>query len=226
VAGERTEQPRRRGRPPGSSGDELLETARQEFLAHGYAGTTMDALAGRARISKNSLYREYPSKERLFAAVVADWVRRGRDAMRPHLDALVEADDVRSGLQHFARVLQAAVLSPAVLRIRTLISAEAARFPEVAAGYVTDSWEANLRAFGDTLAVLMERGSIGRGDPALAAEQFTWLVLAAPLNRLTLEAGLESYPPARLERIADEAVETFLARFAPSADPVGRPQER
>ena len=206
----------RRGRPPGSTGEQLLDVAREEFLVHGYTGTTMEAVARRARVSKNSLYRDYPSKAELYAAVVTDWVRRGRHAMRPHLDALERAVDTRQGLTQFAHILQDAVLSPAVLQMRSLVAAEASRSPAAASAYVAGSWEANLRAFARTIALLMDRGSISPGDPAVAAEQFTWLAVGAPLNRLTLTAGTGPCPAAELARVADEAVDTFLARFSPT----------
>ena len=121
--------PRLRGRPGGSSGADLLAIARDLLLDRGYAGTTMDAVAAGARISKQTLYRQYPSKDDLYAAVVRDWVDRGRDAMRPHLDALIATDDAGRGLRALAGTLQAGVLSGPVLRMRTLVAAEAQRFP-------------------------------------------------------------------------------------------------
>ncbi|UFU07870.1 TetR/AcrR family transcriptional regulator [Ruania halotolerans] len=207
-------RPRRPGRPPGSAGDELLEIARREFLAQGYAGTTMAAIAGAARISKNSLYREYASKEVLYAAVVSDWVDRGRDAMRPHTEALLAATDFEGELGQLARTIQAAVLSPPVRQMRTLVAAEATRFPEIATDYVTRSWERNIQTLADTFAILAERGTITVEAPHVAAEQFTWLTVAAPLNRMTLDAGSHPYGQDQLDAIADEAVATFLARFA------------
>jgi hypothetical protein len=47
----------------------------------------------------------------------------------------------------------------------------------------------------------------------VAAEQFTWLVLAAPLNRLTLGATAPAQGAPDLDELADEAVTTFLSRF-------------
>src|SRR5580704_17715380 len=119
----------RRGRPRGSEAPELLAIARGMFIANGYRRTTMDAVAAQARISKQSLYRNYPSKDALYSAVVQDWVDRGYDAMRPHATALSEARQAREGLLGLARVLQAGLLSPPVLQMRTLIAAEAQRFP-------------------------------------------------------------------------------------------------
>lgn len=209
--------PRRPGRPSGSAGTELLEIARAEFLSQGYAGTTMDVIAGAARISKNSLYRQYASKDALYAAVVADWVDRGRDAMRPHTDALVEAPDTVAELGRLARTIQAAVLSPTVRQMRTLVAAEATRCPTVAADYVARSWERNIQGLADAFAVLVERGTISTDTPRVAAEQLTWLAVAAPLNRMTLDAGAHPYTQEELDTIADEAVATFVARFVPAA---------
>jgi len=219
----------RRGRPRGSEPAEVLSVARQMFLAHGYAGTTMDAVAAAAHISKQSLYRDYVSKDALYAAVVRDWVDRGYDAMRPHATDLAHTDDARAGLLRMARVLQAGLLSPAVLQMRTLIAAQAPQFPDVAADYVTRSWTRNIHTLAEALLVLADRGLLHLHDPDhvpdpdaepapdpaadLAAEQLTWLVVAAPLNRLTLQAGAHPYPDDQLHALAEQGVTTFLSRY-------------
>jgi AcrR family transcriptional regulator len=207
----------RRGRPGGSSGGDLLAIARQVFLTQGFARATMDDVAARARISKQTLYRQYASKEVLFAEVVRDWVDQGVDAMRPHTRALLEAPDAREGLLRLARILQAGVLSAPVLQMRTLIAAEADRFPEVAADYVARSWDRNQELLAEALSELAAGGRlhIDAATAGVAAEQFTWLVLGAPLNRLTLQRRTPRHREQDLEAIATEAVDTFLSRFGP-----------
>ncbi|WP_309238699.1 TetR/AcrR family transcriptional regulator [Actinoplanes aureus] len=204
---------RRRGRPSGSRGAELLGVARELFLEHGFAATTMDTVAAAARISKASLYAQHPSKDALYAAVVVDWASRGRDAMRPHLDALLAAEDLPAALGRFGRTLQAAVLSPGVLRMRRLVAAEADRHPEVTARYVAESWDRNIAALAAALAELADRGSLRVDDPAVAAQQFTWLLLGAALNDYTLRG--DATPPHDLTATADAATATFLARYGP-----------
>lgn len=208
---------RRRGRPGGLAGAELLSEARGILLRDGYAATTMDAVAAAARISKQTLYRHYASKEALFSAVVADWVDQGREAMRPHLDRLARTEDVRLGLAEFAGVLHAGVLSEPVVRMRSLVIAEAERLPEVAADYRRRSWDRNERLLADVIGHLSARGLLDADDSIAAARQFTWLVLGAPLDRLTLTAGAGRFSPAELSDIASEAVDTFLARYGSSA---------
>jgi TetR/AcrR family transcriptional regulator, mexJK operon transcriptional repressor len=208
---------RRRGRPSGSQGTELLAVARALFLEQGFARTTMDAVAARARISKASLYQAYPSKDALFAAVVRDWAARGRDAMRPHLDLFLGTDDLPAALLTLARTMQAGILSSDVLRMRRLVASESARFPDVAAGYVADSWDRNIANLGAALAELVRRERIRTDDPLTAAQQFTWLAVAAPLNDRTLRGDDTTPPGNHLDAIARAAVDTFLARYAPVA---------
>lgn len=202
---------RPRGRPRGAGDTELLDVARSILLSSGLAGMTMDAVAARARVSKSSLYRDHPSKDALFAAVVSDWVDRGRDAMRPSLDTLVAAVDVDAALLRFAGVLQAAVLSPEVAGMRALVAAEADRFPEVARGYLENSWHRNIASLADAFATLQRRRLLREGDPAVAAEQFTWLVVGGPLNKSSYD--LTPTPKTRLRAIAEDAVATFRARW-------------
>jgi len=206
---------RRRGRPAGLQGAELLTVARQTLFELGLEGTTMSDVAARAGISKASLYREHESKDALFAAVVLDWAARGRDSMRPALDAFLASDDLEHGLTQLARTIQAGVLDEDVLRMRRLVAAEADRFPVVAARYVADSWHRNIAALADALTELDRRGSLEITDPAIAAEQFTWLAVGGPLNQQTLGAGRPSQ--AALDRVALETAATFLRRFRRTA---------
>ena len=48
----------------------VIQAARESFLGKGYSGTSMDTIAETAGVTKQTVYRYYPSKERLFAAVM------------------------------------------------------------------------------------------------------------------------------------------------------------
>lgn len=204
---------RRRGRPPGLTGRELIGVARGVFLEHGYAGTTMDDVAARARISKSSLYRAHASKELLYAAVVRDWAAAGRDAMSPHLETLRSGQDVRSDLVAFCEVLRAGVLDHEVLQMRRLVTTESTRQPDVADEYFTQSWERNIDALADVLRDLHDQGRLTVPHPRLAADQLTWLVLGASLNRRLLT---DNDQRSSSEPTVDYAVDLFLAGYRPS----------
>ncbi|MEU6587209.1 TetR/AcrR family transcriptional regulator [Nocardia sp. NPDC046763] len=202
---------RGRGRPRGSSGAELLSIARNEFVRHGFDRATMDSVAAHSGVSKQTLYRTYRSKDLLFAAVVRDWVDRGYDALRPHALALLNSTDIAEGLCRLATVLQAGILSAGVMQMRTLVAAQAASFPDVARDYVARSWDRNINTLAEVLAELTERGELRLEHPRIAAEQFVWLAIGGPLNRLSL-CG-DRIHDDDLSLVAGEAVATFLGRY-------------
>src|SRR5580700_216083 len=50
---------------------EILDAAFQEFSSKGYAGTSMEAIARRARASKETLYAWFENKETLLSTLFA-----------------------------------------------------------------------------------------------------------------------------------------------------------
>lgn len=205
-----TAELRPRGRPAGLNGDDLLAVAREVFLQRGYRGASMDEVARRARISKASLYREHASKSALYAAVVHHWTLAGRDAMRPALERLRASDDLRRGLVDLAETMRAGILSPPVVAMRRLVTAEAREQPEVAATYLEESWNTSIRRLAEALQALAGSGRLRIEDPAAAAEQFTWLVIGAPLNARMLGGDGSATG-------VDAAVDLFLAGYRANA---------
>ncbi|MFM2305164.1 MAG: hypothetical protein RLZZ135_2577, partial [Cyanobacteriota bacterium] len=53
----------------------ILAGGMQEFLAHGYAGTSMDRVATAAGVSKATVYSHFQDKEGLFVALIEQLVQ-------------------------------------------------------------------------------------------------------------------------------------------------------
>ena len=53
----------------------ILKGAMQEFLAHGYAGASMDGIASSAGVSKATVYSHFQGKEGLFKALIEKMTR-------------------------------------------------------------------------------------------------------------------------------------------------------
>jgi AcrR family transcriptional regulator len=53
-----------------SKREQILQGATRVFLRHGYAGTSMDRVAGEAGVSKQTIYTHFQDKEGLFAALI------------------------------------------------------------------------------------------------------------------------------------------------------------
>ncbi len=60
--------------PDRSIDPRIMESAKKEFLAHGFEKASLKALCEEAGVTTGALYKRYKSKEDLFCSVVADTV--------------------------------------------------------------------------------------------------------------------------------------------------------
>jgi AcrR family transcriptional regulator len=192
----------------------IIRAATEVFLRHGYVGATTDEVAARASVSKQTLYKQFADKQRLFAEVILETTVQLVDGLTTVAGTLRDTDDVRTGLRELAAGFHRGLLDPDVLRLRRLIIAEADRFPAVGRAWFDRGFDRSLVILGESLQQLADRGLLRRlGDPTLAAYQFAGLVMYQPMNQ-AMFAGTDALPSAEtLDRIADAAVETFLGTY-------------
>jgi AcrR family transcriptional regulator len=96
----------------------VLDAALRLFVEHGYRGTSMDAIAAAAGVTKPVLYDCYPSKEALFAALLEREEQRLMNAIASALPQSPAFDDVERLLaEGLGALLAAADASPDSWRI-------------------------------------------------------------------------------------------------------------
>jgi AcrR family transcriptional regulator len=89
-------QPPRRTRAPEATRRAILDAARAEFAAKGYAGGRVDDIAARTATSKRMIYYYFGGKEQLYAAVLEEMYGGMRDAEAAlALDSLPPAEAMR-----------------------------------------------------------------------------------------------------------------------------------
>ncbi len=71
----------------------ILDAARVEFGARGFADSSIASITGRAKVALGTFYTYFDSKEELFAALVRDMSERVRDAVAPSLESAVDTLD-------------------------------------------------------------------------------------------------------------------------------------
>jgi TetR/AcrR family transcriptional regulator, mexJK operon transcriptional repressor len=117
---------RKRGRPTADERrmreGEILTAALRVFLGSGFGNTTIDELAGAARVTKRTLYAYFGDKAGLFAAMVKDL------AASVSLDAATD----RHTLETLAAHIVFRVHSDELVGLHRLVIAESVRFPELA----------------------------------------------------------------------------------------------
>jgi TetR/AcrR family transcriptional repressor of mexJK operon len=191
----------------------ILEAATEVFLRNGYLGTSMDEVAAAASVSKQTIYKHFGDKERLFTELVMRSVDEASDPVHNVVLGLDETGDVESDLRTVARQLLARVVQPELMRLRRLVISEAGRFPELGRTFYERGPGRTIAALADVFEHLASRGVLRLDDPMLAAAHFNWLVMSIPLNRAMFFGDDEIPGPAELERYADAGVQTFLTAF-------------
>lgn len=154
---------------------QILDAALTVFAAQGYSGTTMDAVAAEAGVTKPTLYSYFPSKESLFQAMMLGQ----RDLM---LDVFAHPSPkgMVADLWSFAWTYADTVMRPDMLSLARLIIGEVSRFPEIGRAYQASGPDHLLRGIMRYLEDQREAGRLAFEDAELAAQDLWGLILSAP----------------------------------------------
>jgi TetR/AcrR family transcriptional regulator, mexJK operon transcriptional repressor len=191
----------------------ILDAATTLFLRKGYRGTSMDEIAALAAVSKQTVYKHFADKERLFAEIVMGTVDEAGDRVFQEVRDLADSGDVEADLRDLACRQLALVLQPTVLQLRRLVIGEAARFPELGRTFYERGPGRTIAALAAAFERLAARGVLQADDPHLAAAHFNWLIMSIPLNEAMLLGRDETPPVEELKRYAETGVRVFLAAY-------------
>ncbi len=191
----------------------IVEAATTVFLNNGYLGTSMDEIAALARVSKQTVYKHFADKERLFVEIVTATVNEISDPVYQEVLNLADSGDVEADLRDLARRLLDGVMQPRLLQLRRLVIGEASRFPALGRTFYERGPGRTIAALATAFERLAARGVLRVQDPELAAAHFNWLIMSAPLNQAMLLGSDEPPAPADLKRYAGSGVRVFLAAY-------------
>jgi AcrR family transcriptional regulator len=79
---------------------QILDTAKELFLEHGFLDTTTRMIAKQVGISVSSLYLYYENKEELFYTITEPYYQSFTQGFASLLDHKVEADDMGENIGH------------------------------------------------------------------------------------------------------------------------------
>jgi AcrR family transcriptional regulator len=207
--------------------ERILAVATRAFLADGYAATSIETIAADAGVAKRTLYARWRDKPALFRAVLERLMARWLATPEPATPAAPPADSQHASpdlanpldgalMQTASRVL-AVALQPDALALHRLMIAESGRFPELADMVRQSGATTGMARIADLLAAEMLAGRLAPLDPAVAAEQFLYMVLIGPQRRaLGLAPALDA---AGLAAWTSNAVTLFLNGCRPRPPP-------
>ncbi len=138
---------------------QILAAAEVCFARHGFHQASMQEICTQANLSPGSVYRYFPSKDALIAALIDDHRKQTSSLFA----AAHEQDDVLAALVWMAGEILRDIDREAVGPLHFECTAESVRNPRVAA----QVRQADAEAVGE-LAELLRRGQVaGRIDPTL-----------------------------------------------------------
>ncbi|MCA0996117.1 TetR/AcrR family transcriptional regulator [Alloyangia pacifica] len=172
----------RKGRPKAADDAQrrkhLIDVTTALFLEHGYQGVTMSKIAAAAHVSLNTVYRVFPSKPDLFAALVGEH-------RRSMVDLPGDYDDlpIAEALERIFFVNLDAAAEQRRFGMAQMLVAEAERSPELGAVFLGEGPEYTRKLLTDWLTRQRDLGRIEVADAGTVAKMLMDIAFGAPGSR-------------------------------------------
>jgi TetR/AcrR family transcriptional repressor of mexJK operon len=184
----------------------ILDAAKRVFLAHGYSGASMEAIAEAAPVSKPTLYSHFKGKQDLFAAVIAG---ECESLLRTLARVQTKPEDPMAGLKAIASAFVDLVYANEALSLYRLIIAEQQHFPELGALVYRSGPELVLRLLSSYLGELDARGILRIPHMDTSSQLFLGMLQGCKYSHclIGLQPGLSD---TEKEDLIDSTVSLFL----------------
>jgi TetR/AcrR family transcriptional repressor of mexJK operon len=185
--------------------ERVLRAATSSFLAHGY-GSSVEVIARRAGVAKQTVYHHFPTKDELFKEVARDLAKRvlvGLEAEPRDLRATL----LRFGLAYRERVLGA----QGIATFRALVP-QVPRFRSLARAMYAAGAGETLRRLSVFIGKAMATGQLRRDDAEPAAELLLGMLVGQ--DRVKRLFGVAPSAESEMERAA-RIVDCFLRAYSP-----------
>jgi TetR/AcrR family transcriptional regulator, mexJK operon transcriptional repressor len=199
----------------------ILAAAEEVFLQHGFLEATMDTVAEKAAVSKQTVYAHFKSKEALFIWVVEAMSRGASTEIGEDPDEIFDDRPVTDYLMDVAIDQLTIVLTPRLMRLRRMVIGEVDRFPDLGRSLYTNGPMRSIKRLAHAFEHYAGIGQLNVPDPEVAASQFNWIVMGAPTSA-AMFLGDDGIPsPSQLRIHANESVRIFLCAYASQVQPIG-----
>ncbi|MCJ7599514.1 MAG: TetR/AcrR family transcriptional regulator [Methyloceanibacter sp.] len=179
-------KPRRRERKDNRP-QEIVDAAFEEFAAKGFAGTRLEDVAARAKVSKGLPYLYFKTKEELFKAVVRSVITSHFEVMRGQMETTtLSVEDFLKG--PFLAFMQELVGSKRAFIARLLI-AEGHKHPELTKFYYDNVVSRGTEA----MTLMIDRGIERDEFRPTALRDFPQLLFAPVLTAILWRALFERH---------------------------------
>lgn len=183
----------------------LIRAAAEAFMEEGYRAS-IDRIAARAGVARQTVYNHFASKDDLFSEVA----HIAAGAILVSLDG--DGGDLRERLLRFGAALRQKIIGDEGLAMFRTLSAEAPRFPALAQAFFDKGPGQAARRLTEFLARAMDEGKLRREDPRFAAEML--LSMLEGFDRTRRLLGAPFLPTDQEQERVARIVDCFLQAYA------------
>lgn len=195
-----------RGRPKSDEKrQQILDASADLFTEQGYERTSLEQVADRAEVSKQTIYNNFTSKESLLRAGV----------LRKCEEAMIAGEDLDYSLPPseflplFADRFISSLTEEKPLAMYRLVMTESQRHPEVGVAFYDSGPMPVMKALAEYLKVATDRGELNVQEPLMAAAQYLFSI-----NGFTVDMALvgisEEARPFPTEAYVEHCTASFL----------------
>ncbi|CAD5107547.1 TetR/AcrR family transcriptional regulator [Zestomonas carbonaria] len=189
----------------------ILEAAKTLFLRHGYDGSSMDAIAAEAGVSKLTVYSHFTDKETLFSAAVK---AKCEEQLPELLFELAEGVPIETVLLNIGRGFHVLISSRESIELHRLMVASAAQDAKLAHIFFAAGPQRVIDEMTDLLGQVQRNGLLRIDNPVHAAEHFFCLIKGGHNFRLMCGCA-EPMETEDAEAHVREVVELFIRAYRP-----------
>lgn len=175
--------PNPRAHGTGTKRDAILTAAVDLLLANGYGGTSMDAVAAKAGVSKTTVYAHFADKDKLFQAVMA----HAASVLVPNINESIPAEE-RDSVERLSLALTAVVqssIAPELIAFFRVLIAEHERRGQFVGLLEEARTEGGAPDVITVLAPFVEAVAAERGVDLTEPEQ--WVIVLLRLSAPTIQ---------------------------------------
>jgi TetR/AcrR family transcriptional repressor of mexJK operon len=195
---------------PAGKAEKIICAARDAFFEQGYDAISMDEVARRAGVAKQTVYSHYTSKDALFLAVAErEWQHLRTLSPMPVTTTPATA---REALLGMGLELLELILSPAAQSLLRVTIAAAHRFPSLGKSVHEAFIKYRIARLVDLVRDTIDAGALRADDPQIAAEHFTALIRGQLFIHSLLDPSFKPSRPEMIQQV-EQAVDCFLAKY-------------
>ena len=191
--------------------DEILDVAAGLFLKFGYKGTSVNEMARCSGISKETIYRHFKSKRKLFSEVVDKELQHYRGGP----DYVIDPDDhadTKNALKQYGKMLLKILLEQRTLALRGLIFLESGVHPELGELYYKLGPLRGYQVLEKYFDNKLKNGMKSRFDAGKLSRYFASLILYNVM--LEYQCGIKrEISDKELDDYVNEVVDDFIGLY-------------